>query len=177
MPMILSFTAIDTNTQFREFFCQLAELEEALDLLSTIASQGDRILCAHLIDGKSRIELPVDALDGQSFASPLQQLEQQWQAALKEPARRSLPDKNWRTDLTRQRIQLYDDRISQIKQVISHIELLCVFVEETAHYEPRRTNYINHYQLLLATYHQQIERAQAGKQQALEKLNQLVRTV
>lgn len=171
--MILSFTAIDTSAQFRDFFCQFAELETALDFLGTITSQGDTILKAHIIDDDKRTELSPEAFDGQPFTQPLHQLEKQWQVLLSDPMHLATPDTSWRIDFARQQIKLYDNRIAVIRLAISQIELLWQRAEESIQHESRRIQLIDRYRQMLIRHQQQINQMQAAKQQVQKKLNQL----
>lgn len=103
--MILSFTAFDKHGEFRKFFCQLTELEVALDVLSTVAAHGDTIIKAHIIDEGIKTELPPQAFDGEPFSKSIGQLEMQWQTALSEPVCSALFTNNWQVEITRQRLK------------------------------------------------------------------------
>ncbi|MBD2753393.1 hypothetical protein [Spirosoma validum] len=171
--MILSFTAITSNAQFRDFSCQFTELETALDFLGSVTLQGDTIIKAHILDDDKRVELASEAFDGKSFTEPLHQLEKQWQAILSKPRRSSQANNQWHIDLTRQRIKLYDTRIEQITRMVLQVELLCLRTEEMLLHEPRRDNLVSYYRSMLDMYCQQINQAQASKQQVQKKLKQL----
>ncbi|WP_420151076.1 hypothetical protein [Spirosoma sp.] len=171
--MILSFTAIDASAQLRNFFYQQEELENALDILSAIASQGDTLLNACIIDEKSRLELPVEAFDGQQFSDSIKQLEKQWQTVLSESTRTTEENDTWYVELTRQRVKLYEDRLDQLTKTINQLEVLYQHTEDYMFNERLRTNLINRYSSLLAQYGHYRTLAQAGQKQALERLSLL----
>lgn len=84
--MFLSFTAIDEFGQIRDFSWWFANLEFALDVMSSLSVKGKRIIKAELIDNEHRIQLAVDSFDGTLFSTPIKQLEIEWQQLLKAPA-------------------------------------------------------------------------------------------
>ncbi|MVM37884.1 hypothetical protein GO730_10265 [Spirosoma sp. HMF3257] len=171
--MILAFTAIDQQARLKEFWYQLSELEVALDVLSTIALKGDKILKAQLIEEGVLTELPVEAFDGEIFTNSIHQLEVQWQTILKEPMRSTRPENTWQIELICKQIKIYDDRIAQFALVIDRFEQLRERAGQVSRLEPNRTNLLNHYESTLTTYRGYINRAKDGQQVAQKKLGQL----
>lgn len=171
--MILSFTAIDKNAQLRDFFCQQDELESALDILSSIASQGDTLLTASIIDEESRLELPVEVFDGQQFSNSFKQLEKQWQAVLSKPIQPKKANDTWYIDLTQQRIGLYQRKIDHLSQLINWLEQFRRHAEKYIYDERLRTKAINRYDSTLTRYRQYIHLAQINQKQIIEKLSPL----
>lgn len=81
--MILLFLkALDEDDQFREFICQVYELETALGTLSAIVAQGNKILEAYIIEEGQRTHLSTQAFDHQDLVYPIQQLQSEWQTIL-----------------------------------------------------------------------------------------------
>jgi len=76
-----------TDTGQVRHFMFSADLEVAFDQLNYFLSQEDQVLSAHLLDQKQRLELPLEAFDGQAFELPLASLKQQWEAVLRGPVR------------------------------------------------------------------------------------------
>lgn len=86
--MLLSFTSIDQQANFRECSWWLTTPEAVFDALSAVATKGNQILSAVLIDEGQRTILPVDAFDGAFFSAPLKELENEWQQILSVPVNR-----------------------------------------------------------------------------------------
>lgn len=168
--MILSFTAIDKNDHFRDFFCQIADLEIACDLLSRITMLGDTLVRTQLIDEGNQMELPIDAFDGAPFSESMQQLETQWQEVLNEPVRAVLSDNTWQVELTRHQIDLYEIRIEEFGRLIGKFEGFRQRADAITHGEPWQGRLIRHYDSSLITYRGYIDRAKSGKQAAQQNL-------
>lgn len=172
--MILSFTALDKNAEFRKFFCQLTELEVALDILSSVTRQGDTIIEAHVIDEGVRTELPPEAFDGKPLSESISQLEMEWQSILNEPVCSALFKNNWQVELTRQRIKNYEAKLIQLTQLINKFEQFRQRTERTPTYDgPGRDKLLQCYDSTIRTYQRYIDRAKAGQHEAEEKLSQL----
>ncbi|GAB3012940.1 hypothetical protein [Spirosoma pulveris] len=86
--MLLLFTTQDQNASQRNFSWWFATIETALDALSSIASRGDQLMKAEIIDEDHRISLPVEAFDGRFLSPVINELESEWQYLLNEPVRR-----------------------------------------------------------------------------------------
>ncbi|SOD82260.1 hypothetical protein [Spirosoma fluviale] len=86
--MLLLFTTQDQNASQRNFSWWFATIETALDALSSVASRGNQLIKAEIIDEDHRISLPVDAFDGSFFSPVINELESEWQFLLSEPVRR-----------------------------------------------------------------------------------------
>ena len=170
--MTLSFIAIDKNSEFREFSCQLTNLDIAFDVLSSIASKGDVILKAQIEDEGSCLELPTYAFDGETFSNALYQLELQWQEALKGPAR-TLSLTAWRQDVMQRRIDSYENRIARYTVAISQLERLRDRVESTTPMYSDRSRLINHYDRMLDNYRYNLWQAKNHKESVVEQLEQL----
>jgi hypothetical protein len=80
--MVLLLTMIDKDKQWRDFVCMAAEMEDALDIASEIATHTAYILEASLIEDGKIIKLLPELFDGKPFSSPMQQLEAQWRQVL-----------------------------------------------------------------------------------------------
>lgn len=172
--MILSFTALNKQGQFRSFSCHISKLEVALDALSTIHSQGDALITAELVDEGNRMELPVDAFDGELLSNPIRQLEEQWQAVLSEPVRSVSTTTCWRAEMARQQLRLCNQRIDHYLKSINCLEWMRQQAEEAIYTEWRRTKMIRHYDTMLNQYYEYMERAKANQYVVQQRLNQLV---
>ncbi|MFD2574151.1 hypothetical protein ACFSUS_26180 [Spirosoma soli] len=169
--MMLFFTAIDKYTQFREFSCQLNLIEDGFQVISSITSQGDVIIKAHVIDGDGHMDLPVEVFDGSSFIEPIQQLREQWQEALANPVKQ-------RTDhelilLTHQRIRQHKTRIDNCILTIDRLERLLEETKERISPGVRRFRLISHYQRIIANYQYQLTKAQACCESTMTQLNRI----
>jgi hypothetical protein len=80
--MILFFTEIDKVGQYRDHAWWFSNMEFAFNVLSSLSLKGRQILKAELIDNDHHLPLPLEAFDGQTFSTPLQQLESEWQHLL-----------------------------------------------------------------------------------------------
>ncbi|MVM35518.1 hypothetical protein GO755_36190 [Spirosoma sp. HMF4905] len=85
LAMIYFITTLDQQSNFRHFHFDHAELEAGFDVLNRIVAQGDVLVKAIVIDGKSIIHLPVEAFDGQSCQSAINALEREWSKLLDRP--------------------------------------------------------------------------------------------
>lgn len=170
--MTLSFTAIDRHNQFRDFSCQLASLEVALDVLSKITMQGSKILTAYIVDEGKRIQLSSEAFDGVSFSEPIYQLEKQWQEILGEPIRSAETVNDWHIQLTRQRIKILEEKIVQFGLIIARFEEFRQRAE-MIYDETRRNKLVRYYDAELIIYRQYVDRAKTGQHIAKKKLRQL----
>jgi len=59
--MVLYFTSIDKHNEYRDFFCELATLEDAFGLLNLIVAGGNLLLSAKLLENETSLSLPVEA--------------------------------------------------------------------------------------------------------------------
>ena len=77
-------TALDPTGQTRQFSL-FADLEMVLDQLTYLMGKGENVVNACVVDGNQRLELPLEAFDGQPFSAPMQELKQQWEFILSGP--------------------------------------------------------------------------------------------
>ena len=171
--MVLSFTALNKQSQFRSFCCHLNKLEAALNVLSTISSQGDIILTAQLIDEGHRMELPVAAFDGQSFSEPIRQLEEQWQAILSQPIPLTSPTSPWRLEIVHQQLRRCNERIEQFGKVVYSLDELRWRAEHSVFPASPNAKLIEYYDRMLNRYHDCLEQAEARQFILQQKLSQL----
>ncbi|AKD55240.1 hypothetical protein [Spirosoma radiotolerans] len=82
--MLILLEIIDVNNQKRCFSWWFARLELAFDVMNAIQSTGARLISAELIDDDQRIQLPIQAFDGDDipYSTKIQQLEREWQQLL-----------------------------------------------------------------------------------------------
>ena len=84
--MFLRLVAIDELGQERNFTCQLEQLEEGFDLLNHIVAQGHTLVKAFIVDQSQSTSLPVEVFEGVSFVGAMQELQQEWESVLIQPA-------------------------------------------------------------------------------------------
>ncbi|MBD2753395.1 hypothetical protein [Spirosoma validum] len=172
--MTLSFTAIGENAVQHDFSCDLSSLEDALDILNIIVFQGHTLLLAHIVDEGKRTELPPEVFDGQPLSAVMKKLEKQWRAVLKKPVRSSAPfHKQWRQNMNRQRIRLFDDRIAHFDRVIDAFKQQAQRAEKMRYGNRERTRLIRHYNIIINTYKGYVARTKTERQSVLDKMSQL----
>lgn len=94
--MLLYFTSIDKQANFRECSWWFNTLEAAFDALNAVSAKGNHIIRAELIDEEKRTALPVDAFDGDSVSMSIKSLENEWQQILNHPVdARSAHKEHW----------------------------------------------------------------------------------
>ncbi|UFH54181.1 hypothetical protein [Spirosoma sp. KNUC1025] len=171
--MILSFSALDDSSCPQDFSCELPELEDALDVLTMVAYQGNTILYAYILDEGKRTELPCDVFDGKPLSASLKRLEKQWQAVLKKPVRSSmLVSRRWLQDITRHRIQIYDNQITHFVTLLDKLAILRQ--RALAGHDGYRMNVlVSRYTSLIHNYEVYIDRAVAERNLVHKKLSQL----
>ncbi|MBC8152581.1 MAG: hypothetical protein H7Z72_06685 [Bacteroidetes bacterium] len=82
--MILSLKSFGRERDVRHFFCSVDDLEPGFEVLSLLVSQREIVLEAYITDENTRVDLPVEAFDGQPFREPIRNLERQWNEILAE---------------------------------------------------------------------------------------------
>ncbi|AUD06784.1 hypothetical protein [Spirosoma pollinicola] len=82
--VILLLTAIDSAGEFREFACQLPDIDSGFALLTTIASLGHTLVKVRLLEESSWSYLPHEAFDEMPVLPIIKELEKDWQQLLTE---------------------------------------------------------------------------------------------
>ncbi|RZK31620.1 MAG: hypothetical protein EOO61_17800 [Hymenobacter sp.] len=82
--VILLLTAIDSAGEFREFSCQLPDIDSGFAVLTTIASLGQTLVKARLLEESSWTSLPHEAFDELPVLPIIKELEKDWQQLLNE---------------------------------------------------------------------------------------------
>ncbi len=129
----LTFLTKTTMMLFIEAICQGVtctnltywekDYESAFEELTNLVAEGFILQRALLVDGRSRIELPVAVFDGQSFLKPLRQLEQQWHELIRQrPAPMAAPTHERLIDWHEQLIVYYQQQLGLIQTMILYIE-------------------------------------------------------
>lgn len=83
--MFLIYTAENRDGIEKEYSWWYSTMEYALDVLSLVSQKGKRIYKAQLVDTNYRIDLPVDAFNGEVISAPIYELEREWQQLLATP--------------------------------------------------------------------------------------------
>lgn len=78
----LLLTAIDLEGEFREFACQLPDLDNGFTILTTIASLGHTLVEARVLEESSWTSLPHKAFDDTPVLPVIKELEKDWQQIL-----------------------------------------------------------------------------------------------
>ena len=165
--MILSVTAIDRQRQWRNFFCQVDELEAAFDILNGIVRQGDQPIKALIIDEDGCIELPAEVFDEASLSASVRALKQDWELILALPVRafrnEYKADSEWFSRL----IALRQMRVEQLQDSLSRMQQLLRNTKKGMPKGPYKTRMINRYQTVINRYTHLLARAQAAYQAVL----------
>ncbi|UHG94836.1 hypothetical protein [Spirosoma oryzicola] len=158
--MFLQFTTLTKDRQWREFSCQLDELEVGLDVLLSIVKMGDQLINAYLTDGDSRLALPVEAFEGDSFSEPIGQLKREWEQLLAQPpVSQSLTSVDWRkTEVIEPLIALKQRRIDGLQDTLNQMQQLLYTTELGMQEGPYKTRLITHYELIINRYTNSIAR-------------------
>lgn len=82
---MLFLTTIDPSNIKREFNCGFTSMEANFDFLSSIVAEGNTLVDAYILEGSSRMELPVAAFDGVPLSEVIRALQQEWEAVLSQP--------------------------------------------------------------------------------------------
>lgn len=159
---MLFVTAIDRQAQWRNFSCQLDELELALDVAHSIACQGDTLINVCLLDGTSRLELPAAAFDEHPFTEVIQQLRAEWEFVLAQPvrsARSPMPSGS-----ARQRLHaLQEAKIQNLRRTIRHLQALIDTSQRVLLPSLRQERSLRHYQRLVDRQRSALARAEAAQ--------------
>lgn len=78
----LLLTAIDLEGEFRDFSCQLIDIDIGFDLLSQLASKGNILVKVRLLEESSGTYLPHEAFDEKPVLPVIKELEKDWQQIL-----------------------------------------------------------------------------------------------
>ncbi|MFD2570312.1 hypothetical protein ACFSUS_06680 [Spirosoma soli] len=120
--LLLFLKAFDKYKDVREFSCGLNDIESALDFLSKLTTKGETLIDACIIEDDSRLDLPVNAFDGELFKGPLKQLESQWQQLLKKPIADTPVDKEAVKGYIQRSIVLNRTQINYVTALLDQLE-------------------------------------------------------
>lgn len=168
--MILFLTCIDKETQFRDFFCTINNMETGFDVLSSLSSSGEQIIKAEIIDQGERIQLPPEAFDGDLFSAPIQKLQSEWTAILSPPAVKANQEI---LDLFQKQIQNHEANIAQCKHMIGFLEISLENVKLINCSESKRRLLITRYESSLTKYHRYLDKLTVSRQYVLDRFSQL----
>lgn len=171
--MVLFLTARDQNFQIRKFSCQLDKLEIAFEFLSDIVAKGSTLLQAYIIDEGKRTELPLPIFDGGPFMVAMQELENEWQTLLNEPALSTPSQKSLLVPLIQQRAQQYETKIASYEKLIKRLKQLLVRTQENFSTGPIKSQVISQYEAMINKNQVWLIKAQISHQVILNRLSQL----
>ncbi len=172
--MMFLLTALSARGGIRNFTYVPTHLEEGFDFLNTVVTMGDTLLNVRLMDGDTETELPLDVFDGTAFREPMQELENEWQTLLSEPARSAVTfDKTWLIDLNRQRIGLCDASIHSQQTMIHRLFKLIEQNEAKGAASLNRAAFTQRYQAQLTTYQAQVQKLKLQRGRIARRINAL----
>lgn len=153
---MLFITALDHEAQHQEFGCGLTSLEENLDFVNRIITEGYTLVTACLVENTSRTDLPVAAFDGVPMTPVLKALQDEWQTILTEPS--SLPSvhQNELKAITRRRLDAYQLNIRGHQQMIGYLEQWLQRTQDRMLSEPRKSRLLQQYRHRLAVHQEQL---------------------
>lgn len=138
-----------------------------------MVTEGWVLKRALLVDGHSRVELPVAVFDGQSFREPIQQLQRQWQQLLQEKpeptdALTSQQLINWHHQL----ITYYQQQLCLLQAMVLCLEKVMSKVAKKRNAELRK--YVGRqYATLLASQKRLLDQTKAHRERAIKRLRLL----
>ncbi|GAB3906947.1 hypothetical protein GCM10028803_40150 [Larkinella knui] len=118
--MILILNGTHEGTNWTNFMLSVIDYTSAFDRVASYVANGLVLENATLIEGGNRMELPIEAFDGQSFSGQFDKIQQQWEAIFDD---RPLPlatlDKQRFVNWNRRLIDYYDQQINHtIKSIL-----------------------------------------------------------
>ncbi len=168
--MFLVLTAIDENNQLREFTCHLQKLEVGFDLLNDIVAKGQTLVKARLIDNEISTLLPLDAFDGTSFLTAIQELEKEWQSLLADPISSTHDELiQW----MQRRVWQYEKRIVSLDTTLSRLKKIRLRALEYTLTKPTQSEVINHYTTLINNVDVRLIKAHLIHNELLKRLTTL----
>ena len=172
--MVLLLTAIDESGETRDFTCHLKTLESGFDLLNHVVAMGHTLVKAHLLDQGNGIDFPIEAFDGSTFSDAMQELEREWNMILHESIT-STATRQARIDFAQWQLETYEDRITSYELFISRLSMLLERAQRMQEIRPRAENLspMQHYQVALDKYRNQLIKAYSIRYQLLDRLSQL----
>lgn len=126
LNVLLHLTAVDQQSNIREFSCDIDQLELGFDVLNQIVAHGDRLIWARLIDKLDIIALPIEAFDGDSVLEPIRALEREWKSILTQPSPSIKKHRTGLLELTNQRLVACEHKIVQSGLLLRSMESLLV---------------------------------------------------
>ena len=171
--MVLVIDAICQGVQCTNLTYLPKDYESAFEELTSLVAAGWTLKRAVLIDGNSRIELPVSVFDGESFRNPMQRLQEQWQQLLQDWPKPDLTPnahrlKDWHCEL----IIYYQQQLNLLKVMIVYLEGA---LDKVGTKPKSDANFRlgKQYDSLLLSQKRLLVQTEAHYQRALTRLNQL----
>lgn len=158
--MILLFEAIDPQKQWRVFTCQLDGLEEVIELLDGLVSEGNTLLKVQISDQDGRLELPCDAFDADSMTGHIRELKREWETVLKPSAEPATPSVN---DLLHRVRALQRAKTDNYYRTLDQIQCLLETNEATMREGTRKDHLATHYRALIDQYRRYLTRLEANR--------------
>lgn len=171
--MVLLLTALHEE-EVVTFSFRPDKLELGLDFLNLIQAQGETILRAHLIDENGIIELPLDALDGEPFSAPIQELEREWKELLGEPSPFITHLNQELIEWNLKCIDCCETKMANQALQIDRFEWLRRRAEDVLLLEPAKSRLISRYTTLIDTYTRQKAKSEVFHKQILQRLKELL---
>ncbi|MGA0559617.1 hypothetical protein ACO2Q8_23355 [Larkinella sp. VNQ87] len=158
--MVLTLTTIDNQQQWRNFFCQVDELETAFDILSGIVQRGSQPVRASLRDGNGIIDLPLDIFNNHPFSEPIRILKKEWESILAQPLHKpvvqELTPSEWFTRL----LKAKQNRIENLQKTLGQMQNLLLSTKKEMAKGPYKTRLMQRYQSSIDRYADLLAQAQ-----------------
>lgn len=172
--MIILLTAIDSQSQVREFFYQPNSIELGFDIVSQIAAQDTTLINVELIDKGHHMPLPIEVFDGAPLAIPIQKLEQEWAFLLEQPLQtiKQLGSKDF-LQWARQQVYRHEKYVMDINQTIDVFTKLIQETEDFFSFREPSWRKADHFRRMLKRYELKRTRASAVYELAIKRVNTL----
>jgi len=167
---------LDPTGQSRNFSF-FAKLEVVLEQLNYLIQNGENVIQAYVVDQQQRLELPLEAFDGQPFLAPLQELEQQWQFILSGPQSADSVQKRYSIELAKTRIRHLETNQTHFERTSERLHSLRQRALERLPEGTNRLNLISHYEQLIAQNELKMTSLKIRYDAARRRLTQLTQSL
>lgn len=152
------------------------DVETACEELTSLVAEGWTLERALLVDGHSRVELPVAVFDGQSFQKPIKRLQQQWQQILaKSPASAPRQPMTWSVaEVLQRQIQREKHYIRRLIEAIGRLEQISHQTRSIPYSESTRYRIYSRHQTMLILYKSQLSQAQVTYQRNVDRFKRTI---
>lgn len=173
--MMLFLTALDAEANPRDFsYGGHRALEDNLDFLTTLVTQGHTLLSAYIIEDNNRTDLPLAAFDGVPISAGIHALQLEWERILSRPPSPIYQHRQDLIDLTRHRLHHWEVAVGLHQQMVHFMEHSLHHAQAYFLTEPRRSRFIDRYEAQLASHQAKLAKARFYSCLMANRLNQLL---